>query len=115
MNAAIPKSGDLVQRIRDYLAAADLHLAKEGALTTLLGVPARTIQHRLHQANTNWQSLKREERQRRLQVLLATPGRIHSEDLMQKLGYTDDTSFFRFFRQSMGETFTDWRMRRQRE
>jgi len=115
MNAALPKSGDLVQRIRDYLAAADLHLANEPALTAMLGAPARTIQHRLHQDNTNWQTLKREERQRRLQALLTTPGRIHSEDLMQKLGYTDDTSFFRFFRQAMGETFSAWRMRRQME
>lgn len=115
MNAALPKTDNLVQRIRDYLRTADLHVANEAALTALLGAPARTIQHRLHQDDTNWQTLKREERQRRLQVLLATPGRIHSEQLMQKLGYTDDTSFFRFFRQTMGETFSAWRMRRQME
>lgn len=115
MNAALPKTDNLVQRIRDYLRDADLHVANEAALTALLGAPARTIQHRLHQDNTNWQTLKREERQRRLQVLLATPGRVRSEDLMHQLGYTDESSFFRRFRQSMGETFSAWRIRRQME
>lgn len=114
MNPNLPPDNlHVVERVRDYLMRADLMHCTWDSLAAALGVPYRTIQHRLACSGITWQRLKREEKARRLALLLESPGKVDPLDAAETLGYAEAGSFYLFFKQTRHETFTDWRIRRQ--
>lgn len=112
-NKTLPSTEEMQRIIRESLRDVDLSGLTDAHLTTLFNSPMTTIQHRLKRAGTSWQALKREEKARRLEEIIAKPGRIDPLDAIDALGYSDTGSFYLFFKQAMGQTFTEWRMARQ--
>lgn len=77
-----------------------------------LGVSERTLQRRLMEEGTNFQCLLATVRRSRAYELLADP----SLDLMEvalHLGYEDQSSFFRAFKQWENKTPSNWRAMQQ--
>lgn len=112
-NKTLPSTEEMQRLIRESLRDVDLSGLTDAHLTALFGAPMTTIQHRLKRAGTSWQALKREEKSRRLGEIIARPGKIDPLDATDALGYQDTGSFYLFFKQAMGQTFTEWRMARQ--
>lgn len=106
-------SEQMAEKIRDYLTTADLLECKQDEIAALVGSPMSTIQHRLGQIGTSWQALKLEERRRRLDLIVKQSGKIDIEGAVLEVGFSWPATFFRFFKEVYGETFTDWRLRRQ--
>lgn len=104
-------SAVVVRRVRDHLRAqVDLADCTIGQLADAMGAPYSTIQHRLRSQGTTWEAEKRTEKTRRLKILLDKPGKLNISRAAQFCGFVEHGSFFRFFKEVMGQTFTEYRM-----
>ena len=112
-NKTLPSIDEMLRIIRESLRDVDLSGLTDAHLTALFNAPMSTVQHRLKRAGTSWQALKRDEKARRLGEIIAKPGKIDPLAAIDALGYSDTGSFYLFFKQAMGQTFTEWRMSRQ--
>lgn len=74
------------------------------------GISARTLQRRLARAGTQFQVLLDETRHHMACMMLADP-RMGIVDVAQLMGYTEQSSFTRAFRQWSGQTPGQWRER----
>lgn len=106
-------NAELVRRVREFLQRADLSECTWDAAAAEFGVSYRTIQHRLHTVGTSWQALKRDEKSRRLELLLDKPGKLSLTTALDELGYAEPAGLYLFFKRVKGQTYTDWRMRQQ--
>jgi AraC-like DNA-binding protein len=111
LRAGLPGSDAVVRAIRDeiapHLGAGRLTLAR---IAARLGVPARTLQHRLQHAGTGFQQLVDEARAARATTLLADP-RYTVSDIAFRLGYGSTAAFHRAFRRWTGHTPWQYRER----
>lgn len=103
-------NGEVIDQVREYLATSDLHCTIRDFCASI-DVPFTTVQFRLKEGGTNWRTLMREEKARRLALILEAPGKLDPGDAAERLGFSETTTFYLFFRMVMGETFTAWRRR----
>lgn len=99
--------------VRSLLRNADLTDCTMRTVESFLGVPFVTVRYRLKLVGVTWEQLKAEERERRLRSILEVPGRIDAMTAAEVVGFRELNSFYRFFTERMGMTFTDWRLQRQ--
>lgn len=104
---------EVLAMVRSVLRNADLSDCTMRMVERLLEVPFSTIRYRLTLVGTTWEQLKAEERERRLRMILEAPGRIDPVTAADVVGFRELNSFYRFFTDRMGMTYTDWRLQRQ--
>lgn len=110
----LPQDNQAVVRlIQSHLAKADLFYVRFEDVSEALDVPFNTILCRLRKTGTNWETLKRQERTRRLMENLDLLGRKNINGVARQCGYAGNESFLMFFKRVMGKTFTQWRLDRQ--
>jgi AraC-like DNA-binding protein len=110
-NPNLPLANDqVIALVRDYLQNSDLHRTC-GDFCESIGVPSTTVQFRLKQGGTCWRTLVREEKSRRLELILQEPGKLDPGDAAERLGFAETTTFYMFFSSTMGETYTAYRQR----
>ena len=100
--------------VQQAITGMDLNWLDRDTMGEYLGMSGETLRRRLKQAGTSWREVKRAERVRRLELELQAVGRIDPKQLAHECGF-DQQMFFRFFLDVMGETWTEWRLRRQQE
>lgn len=105
----------LPDRIREYLKTADLNDCSWKTLSQEFGAPPWAIQYRLAKSNTSWHRLKAEEKTRRLDELLQSPGKWNGPRAAEICGFAEVNSFYRFFTNVMGMNFKDWQARRAQD
>jgi AraC-like DNA-binding protein len=84
------------------------------AVARELGVSERTLQRRLGSEGNSFQLLLNAVRQERARELLANSA-LDIDEVAFMLGYGDQSSFFRAFRQWEGETPSSWRATQQNQ
>lgn len=82
-------------------------------IATALGLHPRTLQSRLKQENTNYQTLLRKVRQSRAEERLQC-SQSSITDIALQLGYADVAIFSRHFKKWSGMTPSKWRQKRKR-
>jgi len=102
-----------LERVRSFLAGSELGAVTLQQIADALGVHKNTVYNHLEACGTGIAIERQRERERRLEKLLARPGKLRAGDAATELGYAEVGSFFRFFRRVKGESYTDWRRRRQ--
>jgi len=100
---------ETLDRVREFLATADLAYADKDDVAEAVGLPYNTIYYRLSKLGTTWKNEKRAERVSRLKRFLAGGGRLSVDRGTDAVGFTDTDSFLHFFRQVMGMTVTEYR------
>jgi len=113
MNAPQRAIGGMVDRVRDYLRSADLTIRGLEEFAGGLGVHPNTVHNHLREAGVLWRDLRRAEQLRRLEQILDRPGKLHAEQAAEVCGFTETSSFFRFFLAVKGQNYTDWRRQLQ--
>lgn len=73
-----------------------------------LGMSDRTLQRRLTDENTSFKHLLSEARHEQARAYLADPS-LELKEVAFLIGYEDQNSFYRAFRQWEGDTPTQWR------
>lgn len=99
--------------VKSMLRNADLTDCRRKTVEAVIGAPFPTIRHRLTLVGTTWEALKTQERVRRIEQLLGAPGKLNPQVAAKVVGFREVNSFYRFFTEQMGMTYTDWRMQRQ--
>jgi AraC-like DNA-binding protein len=99
--------------VRSLLRNADLTDCTRRTVESVLGVPFPTVRHRLTLMGTTWEAEKARERRRRMELVINAPGKLDPQAAAQIVGFREVNSFYRFFSEQMGMTYTDWRMQRQ--
>lgn len=107
----LPESDeDFVGQIRALLERADLHRGIELARDHF-GCSDNSISLRLGRMGTKWETLKREERRRRLLEALEDVPDTTTDFLADLCGFRHDSSLTRFAQESTGETLIELRRR----
>lgn len=104
---------EVLEMVKSLLRNADLTDCKRRTVEEVIGAPFPTIRHRLTQLGTTWEVLKTQERVRRMEQLINSPGRFDPVAAAEVVGFREVGSFYRFFQEQMGMTYTDWRTQRQ--
>jgi AraC-like DNA-binding protein len=100
----------LVQRIRKLLTSYSDALSTAEDVAGQLHMSSRTMYRQLHDEGTSFQHIKDEVRRERAIELLRNTNK-HIKQIALSLGFTNDKSFTRAFRQWTGETPHDFRTR----
>lgn len=95
---------------RGYLMAVDLSECNCCELAGLLEVSGETIRRRLTREGVSWRDLKREEQARRLRKIIEDGPKFDPLEASRRCGFHSTERFFQFFKQVMGQTYTDWRL-----
>lgn len=101
---------ELLQRLRDWLATTDLVLASVDGAATAFGLTGRTLQRRLEEADTTFQSELTRAQIGRAQRLMRETDRKLS-DIALEVGCATPSVFSDLFRKATGETPSQWRRR----
>ena len=115
MLATLPRTDDLVTRVRDMLTAeADLCETSATRVARRLGMSVRTLARRLGEESTSYRMLLDETRKLvALRDLAQTLRPIN--DIAHQLGFASSQSFHRAFRRWTGDTAASYRDRSRQE
>jgi AraC-like DNA-binding protein len=102
-----------VEQVRTWFQTADLRYVTIDDAAAAACLHPTSVQYRLRLAGVSWLQLRAEERLRRVGPLLKKPGRFDAGAAAAWCGFSGPPSFYRFFQDMTGESFTQWRMRLQ--
>jgi AraC-like DNA-binding protein len=100
---ALGYGGPLAARVRELLPLPDGKLRNQSALAHALHVSVRTLKRRLAALGLSYSDLVDERRRERALVLLQDTS-LTSEQIAERLGYSDAANFSRAFRRWTGTT-----------
>ena len=106
----------VTEEVRVWMTANLAHLGEVGGMAraaTALSLSERTLRRRLSESGTGYQALLDEVRQALAAEMLDT-GVLSVEDVAQRLGYAEASSFIHAFKRWYGETPRQFRLRRTR-
>ncbi len=98
-----PKSGGLVGRVRELLAAQPAAMPTMTALAETLCMSVRTLRRRLREEGASYLGLCDEVREVMAERLL-TGSRLQIEQIAETLGYSESASFIHAFKRWTGES-----------
>jgi AraC-like DNA-binding protein len=100
----------LASRVRDRLEAHITPMPGMEEIANGLHLTARTLRRRLREESTSFAQLRDEVRMALAEALLAGP-RLSMEQIAERLGYADATSFVNAFKRCRGRTPHNFRLR----
>lgn len=114
MRSKIAEDGStVVAQVNSYLSSADLTRCNRVTAAEHLDTSPTTLGRRIKKAGYSWQELKDAERMRRLRPIMDGYRKSSWRSVATLCGFNEVNSFYRFFKDTMGMTWTEWRMRRQ--
>lgn len=98
---------EAAREVRAYLREADLRYCDSERIADHFCLSQTAMRRKLQAAGTSLQTLKDEERRRRLHTLLHD-GRVVPKRIAGELGFSAAPSFYKWFRDAMGVGIKDY-------
>lgn len=108
---AISQNNDFVPRVRSVLETrTTLPYPSLNEVASILCVSDRTLKRRLKEADTSFQAILDNVRQRQA-IELMNAGQLSLQTIALRIGYTDPATFSRAFKRWTGQSPNDWHFR----
>lgn len=95
--ASLTKATDFATRIRDRLVVSTLSMPTMESMAAAFNITARTLRRRLADESTDYDSIVTEVRRNLAEELLRTTN-FNVDEIAERLGYSDTSSFIRAFK-----------------